>query len=81
MFEEMAKLEAMDYTIRQIRAMVEEGTNVEFALNSLEQERIMRLRGLSRRLTSTARMLELNVEVAEEERAQTVAADHNDVGC
>jgi len=80
MFEEMAKLESMDYTLRQIRAMLAEGTSVEFALNSMERERIMRMRGLAQRMTSMARLMEINVEVAEED-ALAAAAEANDEGC
>ena len=36
--DKITRLEAMEYTIRQIRAMVAEGTPVEDAISSMEQE-------------------------------------------
>lgn len=57
MFDEYAKLEAMDYTVRQIRAMVQDGSSVEDALKSMETEIQMRSIGLSQRLNSLAQVM------------------------
>lgn len=63
MFEEMSKLDGIEYAVSQIRAMIKDGASVEEALKSMEIEHIQRLQGVASRLKTRANYLEVTAEM------------------
>ena len=62
-FEEIHKLNGIEYAVRQIEAMVAEGTTVEDALKSMRAERAARLNVVSQQLTGYADLFKLNAQI------------------
>lgn len=61
-FEEFYKLDAMDYTVRQITAMVDEGTSVQDALASIVTEIRMRRQNMASQLNGLAQLAMIQME-------------------